>query len=77
MSYQVTRKSPYTGNLNTIELPLTAEQFEAAFVRWKKGELVQNAFPTLTPDQREFLMTGYTKEDWDKMFGRGFSRQSW
>jgi hypothetical protein len=34
-----------------------------------KGELVQNAFPFLSVDQREFLLTGLFPEEWDKIFG--------
>ena len=30
--------------------------------------LIQDAFPFLTPDQREFMKTGMTQEDWDSMF---------
>jgi hypothetical protein len=40
------------------------------YMRWKNGALVQNAFPNLTPDQREFLMTGATPAQWREMFGR-------
>lgn len=29
-----------------------------AFQNWENGELVQNAFPKLTPTEREALMTG-------------------
>jgi len=32
------------------------------------GELIQRAFPGLSKLEREFLQTGYTQEDWDKMF---------
>ena len=32
------------------------------------GALVQNAFSFLTADEREFLQTGMTKEEWDHLF---------
>tara|TARA_R100000995_G_scaffold52305_1_gene25343 strand:- start:165 stop:329 length:165 start_codon:yes stop_codon:yes gene_type:complete len=44
----------------TMELPITNEQLN----RWEQGELIQNVFPDLTPDQREFIMTGITGEEW-------------
>ena len=30
--------------------------------------LVQDIFPNLDADEREFIMTGYTAEDWDNIF---------
>lgn len=39
------------------------------YMRWFNGEeLIQNALPELTDDEREFLMTGLTGEDWDSIF---------
>jgi hypothetical protein len=34
---------------------------------WRAGNLIQNAFPFLDADQREFLLTGMTAEEWDDM----------
>lgn len=62
---QVTRTSMFTGKVHTMDLPITQEQID----RWQGGELVQNVFPDLTPDQREFLMTGVTAEEWAETFG--------
>ena len=64
---KVTKKSPHSGNINTMEIPVTDKQLET----WQSGTLIQNAMPNLTPDQREFLMTGLTPEDWTEMFGEG------
>ena len=61
----VTRQSIFTGIERTVDLPITEDQYE----RWRNGELVQNAFPQLNADEREFLMTGCTPEEWDEMFG--------
>ena len=52
------RKHPFTGDFNTMELDITQEQLNS----WMDGELVQNVFPHLTPDEREFIMTGITPE---------------
>ena len=35
--------------------------------RWKDGELIQNVFPDLSVEQREFLITGITPAEWDNM----------
>ena len=62
---QIKRRSPLTGEVNTMEIDVTAAQIAA----WERGELAQNAFPDASPSEREFIMTGYTDFDWDEMFG--------
>ena len=59
----IARRSPITGKLNTMEIPVTTEQYKA----WQGGTLIQVAMPDLTPAQREFLQTGFTPQDWDSM----------
>lgn len=34
-----------------------------------RGELIQDAFPFLTYDEREFILTGITAGEWDELFG--------
>jgi len=61
----ITRPSMLTGDLHTMDLPVTEEDLQ----RWKLGGLsVQNAFPHLTPAQREFMLSGSTQEEWDAVF---------
>ena len=38
-------------------------------VEWEQGAVIQRALPQLSLDQREFLLTGLTNEEWDKMVG--------
>ena len=64
---KVTRLSPVSGVKHTMDLDVTTEQI----VSWEKGEMIQNVFPNLTPEEREFIKTGITPDDWDKMFGDG------
>ena len=61
----ITRKSLISGNTNSMSLPITEEQFNA----WEQGTLVQVAMPHLSPDEREFVMTGITPEEWADNFG--------
>lgn len=61
----VTRTSALTNTVRSIDLPVTQEQIDA----WENGELIQDAMPALTPDQREFIKTGITPEEWAKCFG--------
>jgi len=62
---QITRKSPFSGKINTMDLKVTQEELD----RWKAGELAQNVWPQLSPSAREFIMTGITEEEWDEEFG--------
>lgn len=61
---QIIRKSPLTGKTAIKEIDVTTEQLE----KWQSGTLIQVAMPNLTPVEREFIKTGYTEEDWAKMF---------
>ena len=58
---KITRIDPFTQKENTMELDITQAQLD----RWQKGELIQNAFPYLTADEREFIKTGITPDSWD------------
>ena len=62
------RKCPYTGAWNTMELPLTHREYDRGITKWEDGALIQDAFPTLTADQREFVKTGITPEAWYNAF---------
>lgn len=62
----ITRRSMFAGIERSIDLPITQKQVDA----YNKGELLQNAFPNLTPGQREFFKTGVTDEEWQEMFGQ-------
>lgn len=46
---------------------LTAEQFN--MLKSPNCPLIQNALPGFDADQREFLMTGITPDEWKQMFG--------
>jgi len=39
----------------------------AGFFNWKNGAFVQDAFPELSADDREMLMTGTHNLCWEKM----------
>jgi len=61
---KITRIDPFTKKENTMELDITQDQLDA----WQNGTLIQDAFPELNADQREFIMTGITAESWDNAF---------
>lgn len=58
----LTRTCPICSLTASVEV-LTSE-FEA----YKSGELLQNAFTTLLPAQREIVKTGIHPECWKDMF---------
>lgn len=60
---QITRKSILSGIVRTLDIPVTEEHMQA----WRGGELIQDAMPHLTADEREFIMTGVTREEWDDL----------
>ena len=63
---KVTRKSMFSGIKHTMEIPVTEEQLQ----RYANNEgLIQDIMPYLSPDQREFIMTGVTPDEWEEMFG--------
>jgi len=64
-----TNCSPFTGQTHTMEFDLTPEQFEASHNAWRSGVLIQNAFPTLTAGEREFIKTGISPAEWANLFG--------
>lgn len=61
----VTRVSPRTGEANTMELDITDQQLMLII---NKSKPIQEIVPHLTSDEREFLITGYTAQDWDILF---------
>ncbi len=61
---EIVRRCPFTGKVKKMDLPITEGQIS----RWESGVLIQDAFPNLDADQREFIKTGITPEVWDAMF---------
>lgn len=71
---KITRRSPIDGKERTFDLNITQRQMDA----YAGGALAQNAFPQLSADQREWLMTGVMPEQWDYVFagsGSDFPRE--
>ena len=44
------------------------EVSEEGLKKWQQGELIQDALPELTDDEREMLMSGICPTCWDKIF---------
>lgn len=61
----IQRISKMTGKTHYREMPVSYEQLMA----WHEGAFIQSVMPDLTADQREFIMTGTTPEEWNEAFG--------
>jgi hypothetical protein len=59
----ITKTDPITGEENTLDLDVTAEQLKA----WQEGALIQDVMGHLSADDREFLISGMTPESFDKI----------
>ena len=64
---KITRTSMVSGETRTLDLPVTEEQLN----KYASGALLQDAFPQLSPGDREFIKTGITNEEWESLFGGG------
>lgn len=65
----VTKRSTLTGNQNTMNIEVTPDQLTRIENRMDSFELIQNIVPHLSIQDREFLMTGITNEEWIRAFG--------
>lgn len=59
----VTKTCPFCGRQYTISVPTDD------FIEWQCGELIQNAMPYLSAENREFLISGICRECQEKIFG--------
>jgi hypothetical protein len=59
----------FSGKENEVLLNCTPLQYLEGMNAYNNGALMQNAFPFLSPDEREFLISGTTAEEWEAMFG--------
>jgi hypothetical protein len=62
MKMEIYTTCPFCGKDHFITVSF--EDYE----KWQAGELIQNAFPYLSADEREMLKTGICPSCWDKMF---------
>jgi len=62
----IVRVSPVSGQTNERNIPVTQEQLDNYYLN---GYSVQLSFPNLSADEREFIKTGITSEEWDNLFG--------
>lgn len=57
----VITRCPFCGHANFVEVN------EDDYLDWQDGKLVQDAFPYLSADEREMLISGICPKCWDSM----------
>lgn len=58
----VVTRCPFCGRCNEVEVN------EDDYFDWQDGMLIQDAFPYLSANEREMLISGICPTCWDKMF---------
>ena len=67
----VVTSCPFCGHAHEVEVN------EADYWDWQDGVLAQDAFPYLSADEREMLISGICPKCWDEMFGGGEDEESY
>lgn len=51
-------------------LHVNASQYDMleGMLKYKKGNLIQSCFPFLSADEREFILTGLTPDEYERLF---------
>ena len=62
----VKRTSLFTGKVHEREIDISPELLDR--VNSRGGGLIQDIVPHLSADDREFVLTGATPEEWDAAF---------
>ena len=60
----VGKRSMMSGTLNEMNIEVSEKQITL----WMEGELIQNVMPNLTPVEREFLISGMSEAEQEKIF---------
>lgn len=63
----VERVSVLSQKVNQMELDITPSQLQE--IEAFTGRLIQDIVPNLSRDEREFLITGITPQEWMEKFG--------
>ena len=71
MDLKLSKRSSITGVVHTMDIPALSIE---ALLFWERLPLskrpyVQDAFPYLSADGREFILTGINPEEWDASVG--------
>ena len=62
----IVKTSLLSGKERSLEINVTEQQLN----NWRNGELIQHVMPDLSPDEREFIMTGIHPDEWEETVGK-------
>tara|TARA_X000001382_G_scaffold90801_1_gene65423 strand:+ start:82 stop:282 length:201 start_codon:yes stop_codon:yes gene_type:complete len=62
----IRRTCAINGKTRTMDLPISEKELKD----WERGTPIQEAMPRLTPDQREFVLTGLLPDEWEELFSK-------
>lgn len=62
----VKKMSPFSGKMHEMDIPITTKDLKD-FYEDKLGH-IHEAFPYLTADEREFIISGIPPHEWDEIF---------
>ena len=66
IQHSFVRKSPFSGKVH--EMLISA--YPKDVIRFESGKgLIQDIFPYMTAEEREFVKTGITPQEWKETFG--------
>ena len=63
---RITKTSPISKKTRTLEIQKYDQlEFDRRYAAWNRKDcLIEDAFPDLSPETREFIMTGITPDEW-------------
>ena len=59
------RRSIINNKWGTINININPIEFVTGLLKHQQGEFIQDVFPQLTSDEREFIISGIDSEEWD------------
>lgn len=68
-NFEPTHTYTFTGPCIKTGKPYSVTVSAEGLFKANQGMFVQQAFPELSSDDREFLISGYSPEGWDLVFG--------
>jgi hypothetical protein len=83
LTYHFTRKNDkqtsVVCNRKSIILDMPLEEIAQCYYNWQmRGMHIQNAFPNMPAEQREFLLTSITPTEWNEIFkDKSYSTDLW
>ena len=63
----IAKTSSLSSKTHEMEIDVSDKQITL----WMEGALIQNVMPNLTPEEREFLISGITPDEWNATFPEG------